>query len=462
MSPPEPLEPNEMRITFMGSVFPQPRRAQQEMSVFVEVGWVSDPTDTFYQGRAVDQFIFDCGSGVSANYSACNVGFRRMDKIFINHLHADHMGDLAHIYSFGPAGDRKSPLYVWGPGPSGVPNPSYAPPRMKNPGKSQRYYDDGTKAFCKNLREAMRWHTESMSFQGTSYASYTPPTRKSWGLPCDPVPVGDDLPNDSYAMVPIELDWTKSGKVEGDNIAYYNPATGVKITHFPVIHCRKGSVGYKLEWNGLSMIYTSDTKPERNCIEQASNGGLGVDALIHEMIVPPEVYAMKSLGLSAPLPAGVSADFDAYVQGTKDVYASSHTPQGAFGYLLTQIEPRPRLAVATHFPVSDDTVACALQSVQAQCPWVVWDPENPNSGNITWSFDLMVLRLFAGEQRILQQKATVSDYTFAPPVRTPADPLPPKYHDAEGKWDPTAQLDRSTEIPPVEKDGTVNYCEDGY
>ncbi|HOC00510.1 MAG TPA: hypothetical protein PKM43_17400 [Verrucomicrobiota bacterium] len=119
-----PLETNEMRITFMGSMIPLPvRRAQAEMSVFVEVGWNPDPDDRVYQGRAVDQFVFDCGAGVSANYAAAVVGFRRMDKVFINHLHGDHMNDLTHIYCFGPAGDRKSPLYVFGQSKSGVPDP---------------------------------------------------------------------------------------------------------------------------------------------------------------------------------------------------------------------------------------------------------------------------------------------------------------------------------------------------
>ena len=33
------LGENEMRITFMGSCIPPARRAQQSMSVFVEVGW---------------------------------------------------------------------------------------------------------------------------------------------------------------------------------------------------------------------------------------------------------------------------------------------------------------------------------------------------------------------------------------------------------------------------------------
>ncbi len=97
-------------------------------------------------------------------------------------------------------------------------------------------------------------------------------------------PVGDDPPTDGYALIPIELDWTKYGEKSGDNIAYHNPTTGVTITHFPVIHNRKGSIGYKLEWNGLSMLYSSDTKPETHSINQ----GKGEAVFIHGMILPPK------------------------------------------------------------------------------------------------------------------------------------------------------------------------------
>jgi len=51
---------------------------------------------------------------VCTNYSAMNVATGRMNKIFINHLHGDHMSDLTHVYCFGPSQDRKSPLYVFG------------------------------------------------------------------------------------------------------------------------------------------------------------------------------------------------------------------------------------------------------------------------------------------------------------------------------------------------------------
>lgn len=444
-----PLSNDEMRITFMGSMIPLPvRKAQAEMSVFVEVGWSNDPSDRVYGGRAVDQFIFDMGAGVSANFAAAKVGYRRMDKVFINHLHGDHMSDLVHTYCFGPSADRKSPLFVWGSGPTG----------LESPAGSETYYDDGTSNFCAHLREALRWHSESFSFQNTAYSNYVPPTKESWGLPHDPVPVGNDATNDAYALVPIELDWTKVG-----GLAYSNAATGVKITHFPVIHARRGSMGYKVDWQtpdgtNLSMIYTSDTKPETNCIEQAKNGGRGVDVFIHEMVVPPEVWAYKNMGLDGPVEEGQPgySNFVATVEGLTTVQNSSHTPQGAFGYILSQLisnNVQPKLTVATHFPVADDTVGSAFDSVKAHCPDVEMGQD------IVWSFDLMVLRVFP--DRIVQCRADVSDYAFNPPVQMPTGLIPPKYNDGAGNGDPYYQIDTNAAIPAV-AGGVTNYRTDGY
>jgi ribonuclease Z len=435
----EQLGSDEMRITFLGSGFPPTRRAQQMMSIFVEVGpWVPNPNGF---GKATDSFVFDCGAGSFTNYCAMGISPGRMDKIFVSHLHADHMSDVSAIYCFGPSQDRKSPLYVWGQSPSGV----------KNPTRGPRFYDDGTKAFCEHLREAMRWHTESFSFLSTSYDGYPIPTRHSWGLPCDPVPVGDDLRDDGYALVPIELDWRKYGQREGDNIAYWNKDTGVKITHFPVIHTRKGSMGYKLEWNGLTMIYTSDTRPETRCIDQAKNvdpktgKARGVDVFIHEMILPPELLVMKNMGL--PAPDYNNPNFVNGVQSATTVEDSSHSPQGAFGYLLSQINPHPRLTVICHFPVADDTVECAMNSVQAHFPLGGY----PIFGrDIIWSTDLMVLSV--KKSGITQLMGQVSDYTFAPPQNVPASQNLPKYPT------PTYQLDQSTLIQP----GNNTYCENGY
>ncbi len=446
------LAADEMRITFLGSMVPPVRRAQQEMSIFVEVGpWIFDPKhpDDPRYGRATDSVVFDCGSGVCANYGAMNIQYSRMDKIFLTHLHADHMSDLTHLYCFGPGGGRFSPLYVWGPGRSGVKNPK-APPE---------YYEDGTRDLCKHLRKAMRWCTESFSFQASAYDGYTPPTKKSWGLPCAPVPVGDDPRDDGYALVPIELNWKKYGKREGDNVAYDNHETGVKITHFPVIHCRRGSIGYKLEWNGLSMIFTGDTKPEYMSVNNAINGNQGVDVFIHEMGLPPELWAMKNLHLDQP---GSGPQWDAYVEDMTSVINSSHTPIGAFGYLVSQIDPKPRLTVATHFQTADDTVDCARNSILLHWPEMQWGQ------NFIASFDLMALKVT--KSSIIQYRSEVPDFGFSPLVTTPNGLKPPKYWkwgvDSQGNrvkvGDPYAQIETATQIPETDDNGNCNYRDDGY
>jgi ribonuclease Z len=406
----------------------------------------------------VDQFVFDCGSGVWSNYNAMNVSLGRMDKVFLTHLHGDHMSDLTHIYCFGPSADRKSPLYVWGPGNSGVKNPRGG------------YYADGTKTFCRHLRKACRWHTESFSFITTSYPGYPTPSqiRKDWGLPCKPTPGADDRYDDAYAMIPIELNWKKYGEKPDDNIAYDNAKTGVKITHFPVIHARKGSMGYKLEWTSpdgkvLSMIYTGDTKPEYHSVSQAENNGNGVDVFIHEMSLPAEVWSFKGMNLTEPPPD--TPGWEKTVEYTKMVQNSSHSPQGAFGYLLNQVNPRPRLTVACHFPVDDETVECATESVQAHFPneTVYQGNDAPqNAVRMTWAFDRMVITV--SKDKIIERIGDVSDFSNPAKNNMPSSDFnTPKYHDKNGNGDPYAQIDRSTEIPSCnEVTGVCNYREDGY
>jgi len=198
-------------------------------------------------------------------------------------------------------------------------------------------------------------------------------------------------------------------------VAYENPATQVKITHFPVIHCRQGSIGFKLEWNGLTMVYTSDTRPETHSIAQANNPNpitripRGVDVFIHEMILPPELLTMKNMNLPFPPPPGTNPLFDRAVAMSSDIEESSHTPQGGYGYRLTQIDPKPRLSVLAHFPVADDTVECALQRVKKHFPEGVY----PVLGrDIVWATDLMVLRV--KKSGITQLMGQVSDDTFQP------------------------------------------------
>ncbi len=186
------------------------------------------------------------------------------------------------------------------------------------------------------------------------------------------------------------------------------------------------------------------------------------------MIVPPNVWAMKYTDPISPIgPEEPPSDDSASVQQTAMVQNSSHSPQGAFGYLLSQIQPRPRLTVATHFPVANDTVGCAMKSVRRH-----FHDEKVHQGNdapadavrITWSFDLMVITV--SKENIVEQRGYVSDFGFTPMVNLPSTKaFPPKYHDADGNGDPFAQIDTSTEIPACDSStdpDTCNYRDDGY
>ena len=196
----------------------------------------------------------------------------------------------------------------------------------------------------------------------------------------------------------------------------------MKITHFPVIHCRKGSIGYKLEWKGLSHDLHERHQAGELGVKQA-NGGKAIDVFIHEMIVPPEIWAMQAAHMPAPdypNPTNVAT-----VKRMTNVQASSHTPQGAYGFLLSQIDPKPRLAVATHFPVADDTVHCAMNSVAQYVPDIGGLGEK-----LTFSFDRMPISVNHRTGAIVNARLRRSTSVDATRVdRSMKDVEPPKYAD---------------------------------
>jgi ribonuclease Z len=279
-----------------------------------------------------------------------------MDKVFLTHLHADHMSDLTTLYCFGPSLDRKTPLRLFGP--------------------SGDTPEDGITAFAEALKLLTRWHVESFNFTSTGLKNG----------------------QNGYDIDVKELPYMEVG-----GIAYEE--NGVKITHFPAVHDRNGAISYKLEWNGLSMVFSGDTKPSYYMIDQAK----GVDVLIHEMVVPPEVWAAKNTGFG-PGDKG----WQQAVAYTTAVQDSSHTTQKAFGYILSQTNPR--LGVATHFQVNEDTVEPAMQDIRT---WY--------QGPVTLATDLLVINV--SSEGIIQRYAQFDDYDWYPtPKLYPPDQLAPPKH----------------------------------
>jgi ribonuclease Z len=277
--PGEPLDPNEMRVTLMGTGWGSMIRPDQKgASVFVELG----------NG---DSFVFDVGPGCGINYNVMQVPFSRMTRIFLTHLHLDHTSDLAWIYTFGPAGDRYTPLQVWGPS-----------------GEKPEY---GTKANIEGIKVLSQWHRPSFET-------------------CLDVGKGYDLEI-------TELDYRLN-----PGIAYQ--ANGVTIKHFPRLHIIDGAIGYRLEWNGLSMVWTGDGQPSYVTVDNAK----GVDLFISETAPSTERYA-QATGL--PL------------QVAERIVAYSHTPAKALGKMCQLANPS--LAVTCHCPVDPEELQDFVTGVAA-------------------------------------------------------------------------------------------------
>jgi ribonuclease Z len=126
----EPLLPDEMRITALGTGQPSARPKQAAACFLVELG----------NG---DKFLFDIGAGSHERIAAQKIPYDYIDKVFIGHLHVDHFGDLASFWLGGTTMNRLTPLRIWGPN-----------------GLEEKY---GTKYCLERLQEAYTWDIATRS-----------------------------------------------------------------------------------------------------------------------------------------------------------------------------------------------------------------------------------------------------------------------------------------------------------
>jgi ribonuclease Z len=105
-----------------------------------------------------------------------------------------------------------------------------------------------------------------------------------------------------------------------------------------------GASAYRLDWNGLSFVWTGDGKPDQLTAKYAK----GVDVFVTEMAIDMvNLWALKQ---------GVSPFLRAY---TIDTF---HTPHYGVGYLANLVQPR--LAMATHVSFDRELVGEMLAGVR--------------------------------------------------------------------------------------------------
>lgn len=213
----EVLGENEIRIIALGSGMPRVQRAQVSACWLIELG----------NG---DSFIFDIGSRCTINISLLEVPWDTFTKVFLSHLHADHIGDLPSLLADGWDMGRSIPIELWGP--------SGASPEL------------GTNAMVKHLMGMYRWDYASKLGRGAM---------------------------SSYTIKVHEFDYSKEQTIYERN--------GVKINSFPAVHTIDGAVSYSLEWKGMKVSYSGDTVPTKWFLNNAKNS----DVIIHECSDPIEV-----------------------------------------------------------------------------------------------------------------------------------------------------------------------------
>jgi len=210
----EALGSDEMRVIACGTGMPTTRAAQAAACFLVELG----------NG---DKFIFDIGTGSAERISSLQIPYDYLDKIFVGHLHADHIGSLAEIFIGGALMGRQKPLRIWGPN-STVP-------------------ELGTAYAVQKMKEMYTWDLAGrvgiVDFRG-------------------------------YSLEVNEFDY------KAENAVIYED-NGVTVRSFPAIHALDGPVSFSLEWKGLKFVFGSDTYPNKWFIEYARDA----DLVVHECFV---------------------------------------------------------------------------------------------------------------------------------------------------------------------------------
>jgi len=281
-----------------------------------------------------DKFIFDIGDGGTERLFAMQIPTAFLDKVFIGHLHGDHFGDLGSLFVAGGIAGRFSPLRIWGP--------SGATPEL------------GTAAAVEAMEKMFAWDLAGRLGQ-TDVRGFTTEVH--------------------------EFDYKKEQVVYEEN--------GVVIRSFPAIHAIDGSVSYSLEWNGLKIVYGSDTFPNKWFIKNAKDA----DLAIHECFIA--VPDMMSKFRSTP-------------EAALQVGTQIHTAPEAFGKVMSMVKPKH--AVAYHFWKDTDTTGPVLESIRT-----TYD------GPLSLAEDYMVWNVTKDGTR--ERMMAFDEHSINPPLAYPAEPV---------------------------------------
>jgi Metal-dependent hydrolases of the beta-lactamase superfamily III len=221
-----------------------------------------------------EKVLFDAGRGCAIRLAQARVPWRELTTVFLTHLHADHTFALPDLFVTGWIGGRTDPFEVRGP--------------------------TGTKDMLASMIHSVDLDVASRL--------------RLWQTRQEP----------RYVATEIER-----------GVVYERG--GMKVTAFEVDHLVIPALGYRIDFNGRSIVLSGDTRYSETLIRNAK----GVDVLVHEVVFgSPAVTTEQQLVIKVhTLP-----------EQAAEVFAAT----------------KPKLAVYSHvvlFGGSDDDVMAATRNV---------------------------------------------------------------------------------------------------
>jgi len=213
-----------------------------------------------------EKLLFDCGRGATQRLYQLNVAFSQVNVLFLTHLHSDHVVDIPDFWLTGWVLGRRESLQIFGPA--------------------------GTKEMMSRLQQAYAFDIH---------------IRRD---------VDEQLPAPGVVVEAKDIE---------QGVVY--ESGGVKVTAFTVDHgVVKPALGYRVDYNGHSVVMSGDTRLSENLIHFAQ----GTDVLIHE-VIDPEAYNPSQTAFSKEQKAKVIAH---------------HTTPDQAGSVFSRV--KPKLAVYSH------------------------------------------------------------------------------------------------------------------
>ena len=255
-----------IRVTFLGTAGSVPTQTRSLPAVLIK--------------RQNEQLMFDCGEGAQRQMVKAKVGFHKETKMFISHMHGDHVLGLPGLLQTMALMDRQKKLEIYGP--------------------------EGIKQFLECVRESLQF---GLTFPVEIHEIY------DMGVVCDEkdyvveaAKSNHVIPSLAYAFV----EKPRPGKFYPEKARALGVPEGElwsKLQQGDTVKLPNGRVIYPADVmgsprQGRKIVYTGDTRPFKGFAKFAA----GADLVIHESTLDDTLSEKAEIdGHSTPGQAGQQA-----------------------------------------------------------------------------------------------------------------------------------------------------------